>query len=85
MTRKVLLFTFLLSTFGFTFTGCSKEGQFCDKMKELYGEDMDDCETDALPEIKKQCKDPEAVFSCVADADSKDEADKCYKEKCEKK
>ena len=65
--------------------GCSAEGKFCDKMKELYGEEMDDCETDALPEIKKQCKDPDAVFECVVNASDKSVADKCYKDKCERK
>lgn len=63
---------------------CSAESKFCPKMKQLYGDKMNDCETDALPEVKAQCKDPEAVFQCIADAADKDAADKCH-QKCEKK
>jgi hypothetical protein len=62
----------------------SAESKFCPKMKQLYGEGMNDCETDALPEIKAECKEPEAVFQCVADAADKEAADKCQ-EKCVKK
>jgi hypothetical protein len=71
----------LLSLLGIA--ACSAEPKFCEKMKQLYGDRMNDCETDALPEIKKQCKNPEAVFKCVADAADKDAADQC-KQKCEK-
>jgi hypothetical protein len=60
------------------------EAKFCEKMKSLYGDKMNDCETDALPEIKAECKNPEAVFQCVADAADKDAADKCHSV-CEKK
>lgn len=69
----------------FAASGCSAEAKFCDKMRSLYGDEMDDCEEDALPEIKAQCKDPDAVFKCVAKASDKEAADKCYEEKCDKK
>lgn len=81
--RFALLVLFVVSSF--SFTACNKDAKFCDKMKELYGEEMDDCETDALPEIKNQCKDPDAVIDCVLDASDKKEANACYKDKCEKK
>lgn len=65
-----------------TTTSCSAEAKFCDKMRSLYGEEMDDCETDALPEVKQQCTDPDAVFTCIAGASDKAAADKCWEEKC---
>ena len=66
-------------------TACSAEPKFCDKMKQLYGDKMSDCETDALPELKAQCKDPDAVIECMVDAADKDAADQCFETKCEKK
>lgn len=80
--------TLLLSTLALVLvsaSGCSAEGKFCDKMKSLYGDDMKDCETDALPEVKAQCKEPEKVFECIDGAKDKEAADACWKEKCEKK
>jgi hypothetical protein len=81
--RTLLLSTLTLALV--SLSACSSEGKFCDKMRSLYGDDMKDCETDALPEVKAQCKEPEKVFECVADAKDKEAADKCWKEKCEKK
>ena len=80
---------FVLLVFAVTvvsFAGCkSNADKFCDHMRKIYGDKMDDCEKDALPEVQKQCKDPEAVFECVLATEDKKTADKCYKEKCEKK
>jgi hypothetical protein len=82
--RHAKLFAIAFGLSMLTTVACNNEGKFCDKMKSLYGEEMNDCETDALPEIKKQCKDPNAVFDCIAAAGDKEAADKC-RDKCEPK
>lgn len=70
----------------FTITGCKPSDKaFCDKMRDLYGDRMDDCEEDALPEIRGKCKDPDAVIECMMDADDKKAADQCFEDKCERK
>lgn len=64
-------------------SGCA-EAKFCDNMRKHYGEDMDDCEEDALPEVKAQCSNADEVFACVNKAGDKEAADKCQKV-CEEK
>ncbi len=83
--RTLFLYALTFSFTVATVAGCSAESKFCDKMRSLYGDDMKDCETDALPEVKGQCKDPDAVFQCIADAKDKQAADECWEKKCEKK
>ena len=82
--RVFLVLLFSLSAMAVT--GCkSAEDKFCDHMRELYGDKMEDCEKDALPEVKQKCEDPKAVFECAVDAKDKKAADVCYEEKCTKK
>lgn len=66
--------------------GCKPSDEaFCKKMRELYGDRMNDCEKDALPEVKAQCgAEAESVMKCMIGASSKDAADACFKP-CEKK
>lgn len=64
-------------------SGCA-EAKFCDNMRKHYGEDQDDCEEDALPEVKAQCENANEVFACVAKAGDKEAADKCG-EVCKRK
>lgn len=84
MTRILMTLALSLTLLG-SFGCKSTEEKFCTHMREIYGEKMNDCEKDALPEVKAKCKDPEAVMKCMLDSTDKDGADKCYKEKCEKK
>jgi hypothetical protein len=83
--RKLLLSSFALVIVSASVPGCSNaESLFCTNMRKHYGESMNDCETDALPEIKAQCKEPDKVFECIADAKDKAAAEAC-EAKCEKK
>lgn len=67
-------------------SGCKpSDEKFCAKMKELYGDRMDDCATDALPELKKECPDPDAAMKCMMSASDKKAADSCFKDLCGKK
>lgn len=82
--RVFLVMLFALSAL--SVSGCkSDEDKFCDHMRELYGDKMDDCEKDALPEVKAKCENADEVFKCAVGASDKKAADKCYKETCKKK
>ena len=83
--RVFLVLLFSLSAMAVT--GCkSAEDKFCDHMRELKVDGMDDCETDALGDVKRKCKESaDAVFECVVDAKDEKAANVCFKEKCKKK
>jgi hypothetical protein len=84
MTRILVLVAFSASILGAA--GCkSDEDKFCDHMRKVYGDKMDDCETDALAEIKKDCTNPEAVFACALKVEDKKAVKKCFREICEEK
>ena len=66
------------------FTGCkSDDEKFCAKLKEIDAEQFEDCEDDALPEVKKMCGDKfgEAV-ECIEEISSEDAAEVCVRRIC---
>ena len=65
-------------------SACASDAKFCDKMREIYGDSQDDCESDAVVEVKGRCKNAKEVMSCVIKAEDRESADKCI-EVCEAK
>lgn len=72
---QILLSLGLVSSL-FALSGCA-EAKFCDNMRKHYGESMDDCEEDALPEVKAKCSNANEVFACINKAGDKKAANEC--------